>query len=45
VTQGIYFNVGSDQIRPESGPTLRLIGDMLEEHADLKLTPINVDPN
>ncbi|MGH7657509.1 MAG: OmpA family protein [Gemmatimonadales bacterium] len=36
-TQGIFFDTGSDQIRPESTPTLREIGDMLESHADLKL--------
>lgn len=38
VTQGILFDVGSDHIRPESQPTLKIIGDMLKEHADLKLT-------
>lgn len=38
VTQGIYFDVGSDRIRPESTPTLKLIGDMLTEHPELKLT-------
>lgn len=37
-TQGIFFDVGSDRIRPESGPTLKMIGDMLTEHANLKLT-------
>jgi OmpA-OmpF porin, OOP family len=37
VTQGIYFDVGSDRIRPESAPTLALITDMMKEHADLKL--------
>ena len=36
-TQGILFDTGSDRIRPESGGTLKLIGDMLKEHADLKL--------
>jgi outer membrane protein OmpA-like peptidoglycan-associated protein len=36
-TQGIYFDTGSDGIRPESAPTLKEIGDMLKEHADLKL--------
>ena len=36
-TQGIYFDTGSDRIRPESAPTLKEIGDMLTEHADLKL--------
>jgi outer membrane protein OmpA-like peptidoglycan-associated protein len=37
-TQGIYFDTGSDGIRPESAPTLKEIGTMLKEHADLKLT-------
>ena len=36
-TQGIYFDTGSDRIRPESTPTLKEIGAMLTEHADLKL--------
>ena len=36
-TQGIYFDTGSDRIRPESTPTLKEIGTMLREHADLKL--------
>ena len=36
-TQGIYFDTGSDRIRPESAPTLKEIGEMLKEHADLKL--------
>lgn len=37
-TQGIYFDTGSDRIRPESTPTLKEISAMLNEHADLKLT-------
>jgi OOP family OmpA-OmpF porin len=37
-TQGIYFNVGSDQVKPESGPTLKEIAAMLAEHPTLKLT-------
>lgn len=37
-TQGIFFDTGSDRIRPESAPTLRIIGDMLREHGDLRLT-------
>lgn len=37
-TQGIYFDVGSDRLRPESTPTLKQIGDMLGAHADLRLT-------
>ena len=36
-TQGIYFDTGSDRIRPESSPTLKEIGVMLKEHPDLKL--------
>lgn len=36
-TQGIYFDTGSDRIRPESSGTLKEIADMLAEHADLKL--------
>jgi OOP family OmpA-OmpF porin len=37
-TQGILFDVNSDRIRGESTPTLKEIGDMLSQHADLKLT-------
>jgi OmpA-OmpF porin, OOP family len=37
-TQGIFFDVGSDRIRGESTPTLKEIGDMLAQHADLRLT-------
>lgn len=37
-TQGIYFDTGSDRLRPESSATLREIGTMLTEHPDLKLT-------
>lgn len=36
--QGIYFDTGSDRIRPESAPTLREIAAMLEGTPDLKLT-------
>lgn len=36
-TQGVLFDTGSDRIRPESTPTLKEIGAMLKEHADLKL--------
>ena len=36
-TQGIFFDVGSDRIRPESSPTLKEIGEMLTENATLKL--------
>ena len=37
-TQGIYFDTGSDRVRPESAPTLKEIAGMLTEHSDLKLT-------
>lgn len=37
-TQGIYFDTGSDRIRPESSGTLREIAEMLSEHAELKVT-------
>lgn len=37
-TQGIYFDTGSDQIRPESSPTLKEIAQMLTEHPELRLT-------
>lgn len=37
-TQGIYFDTGSDRIRPESSGTLKEIGAMLKEHPELKLT-------
>lgn len=36
-TQGIFFDTGSDVIRPESSPTLKEIAAMLNEHADLSL--------
>lgn len=36
-TQGIYFDTGSDRIRPESTPTLKEIAAMLAEHPDLSL--------
>jgi OmpA-OmpF porin, OOP family len=36
-TQGIFFDTGSDRIRPESTPTLREIGDMLKQNGDLRL--------
>lgn len=37
-TQGIYFDTGSDRLRPESAPTLKEIAAMLKEHGDLSLT-------
>ncbi len=36
-TQGVYFDVGSERIRPESTPTLKEIARMLDEHPELKL--------
>jgi OOP family OmpA-OmpF porin len=37
-TQGILFASGSARIRPESTPTLAEIGQMLQEHPDLRLS-------
>jgi outer membrane protein OmpA-like peptidoglycan-associated protein len=37
-THGILFDTGSDRIRAESKPTMDMIGQMLNQHADLKLT-------
>lgn len=36
-TQGIFFDTGSDVIRPESSPTLKEIAAMLTEHPDLSV--------
>jgi outer membrane protein OmpA-like peptidoglycan-associated protein len=36
-TQGIYFDTGSDRLRPESSATLKELGTMLKEHPELKL--------
>ncbi len=36
-TQGILFDIDSSRIRPESTPTLKEIGTMLQEHADLRI--------
>lgn len=36
-TQGIYFDTGSDRIRPESAPTLEEIARMLSDHGDLRI--------
>lgn len=35
---GIYFDTGSDQLRPESYATLEEVGSMLREHGDLELS-------
>ena len=37
-TQGILFDAGSDRIKPESAPTLREIGTMLQAHTELTLS-------
>jgi len=37
-TQGIFFATGSAELAGESTPTLKEIGQMLKEHADLSLT-------
>ena len=37
-TQGILFDTGSDRIKPESAPTLKEIGTMLQAHPELKLS-------
>jgi outer membrane protein OmpA-like peptidoglycan-associated protein len=37
-TQGILFDVDSDRLRPESTPTLKEIGTMLQEHEDLRIS-------
>ena len=36
-THGIFFDSGSDRLRPESTPTLKEIGQMLKDHADLSV--------
>ena len=36
-TQGIYFDTGSDRIRPESTPTLVEIAQMLKDHDELAI--------
>jgi OOP family OmpA-OmpF porin len=36
-TQGLLFDTGSDRLRPESTPTLKLIAAMLEQHPELRL--------
>jgi outer membrane protein OmpA-like peptidoglycan-associated protein len=36
-TQGILFDTGSDQPRPESAPTFKAIAAMLGEHPGLRL--------
>lgn len=37
-TQGILFESGSDIVKPESGPTLKNISQMLEAHPSLRLS-------
>jgi outer membrane protein OmpA-like peptidoglycan-associated protein len=35
--EGIFFDTNSDRIRPESEPVLKQIGDMLAQHADVRV--------
>ncbi len=35
--QGIYFDTGSDELRPESSGTLKEVGAMLKDHPELRL--------
>ncbi|MEP6507994.1 MAG: OmpA family protein [Gemmatimonadales bacterium] len=37
ITQGLLFDTGSDQLKPESAPTLREISGMMTQHPELKL--------
>lgn len=37
-TQGIFFDVDSDRLLPESTPTLKAIGEMLQERPELQIT-------
>jgi outer membrane protein OmpA-like peptidoglycan-associated protein len=37
ILHGILFDTGSDALRPESTPTLKEIGMLMEEHPELKL--------
>ncbi|HEY0241358.1 MAG TPA: OmpA family protein [Gemmatimonadaceae bacterium] len=37
VTQGLLFDTGSDRLRPESQPTLKMIASMIEQHPDLRV--------
>jgi len=36
-TQGLLFDSGSDQLRPESTPSLKRIASMLQEHPELRI--------
>jgi OmpA-OmpF porin, OOP family len=36
-TQGLLFDTGSDQLRPESTPTLKQIASMLTDHPELRI--------
>jgi outer membrane protein OmpA-like peptidoglycan-associated protein len=35
---GIFFDTNSDRLRPESAPVLAQIGEMLAQHADMRLS-------
>jgi OmpA-OmpF porin, OOP family len=37
VTQGLLFDTGSDKLRPESTPTLKMIASMIEQHPELRV--------
>ncbi|HSG81898.1 MAG TPA: OmpA family protein [Gemmatimonadota bacterium] len=37
-TRGILFGINSDRIRPESTPVLKEIGEMLEDHPELRIS-------
>ena len=37
VTQGLLFDTGSDKLRLESAPTLRMIASMMKEHPELRV--------
>lgn len=36
-TQGLLFDTGSDKLKPESAPTLKMIASMIEQHPELRI--------
>ncbi len=36
-TQGLIFDTGSDKLKPESAPTLKMIAAMIEQHPELRI--------
>lgn len=44
-TQGILFESGSDVVKPESAPTLKLISAMLAEHPTMRLSIVGHTDN